>query len=68
MSNILVTGGAGFIGSHTCISLLEKGHNLLILDNLSNSFPNTKEKIIEVFEDSKNVDIKRKLKFRKADL
>ncbi len=68
MSNILVTGGAGFIGSHTCISLLEKGHNLLILDNLSNSFPNTKEKIIEVFEDSKNVDINRKLKFRKADL
>lgn len=34
---ILVTGGAGFIGSHLCVQLLELGHNLVILDNLSNS-------------------------------
>ena len=34
---ILVTGGAGFIGSHTCIELLEQGYNVVILDDLSNS-------------------------------
>lgn len=35
--NILVTGGAGFIGSHTCVSLLETGHSVIIADNFSNS-------------------------------
>ena len=35
--NILVTGGAGFIGSHTIVELLEAGHRIIILDNLTNS-------------------------------
>ncbi|MER2171266.1 MAG: UDP-glucose 4-epimerase GalE [Psychrobacillus psychrodurans] len=35
--NILVTGGAGYIGSHTCVALLEAGHSVIVLDNLSNS-------------------------------
>jgi len=35
--HILITGGAGFIGSHTMIRLLETGHDLIVLDNLSNS-------------------------------
>lgn len=35
--NILVTGGAGYIGSHTCISLLEAGHTVIVADNLCNS-------------------------------
>jgi len=34
---ILVTGGAGYIGSHTCIELIEAGQDVLVLDNLSNS-------------------------------
>lgn len=34
---ILITGGAGYIGTHTCVELLEAGYALLILDNLSNS-------------------------------
>ncbi len=34
---ILVTGGAGYIGSHTCIKLLESGHEVIVVDNLSNS-------------------------------
>lgn len=35
--NILVTGGAGYIGSHTCVELLENGHDVVVLDNLYNS-------------------------------
>lgn len=37
MSKILVTGGAGYIGSHTCVELLNAGHEVVVLDNLSNS-------------------------------
>ncbi len=36
-TSILVTGGAGYIGSHTTLALLEAGHNVTVLDNLSNS-------------------------------
>jgi UDP-glucose 4-epimerase len=36
-TTILVTGGAGFIGSHTCVSLLDAGHDVVVLDNLCNS-------------------------------
>lgn len=36
---ILVTGGAGYIGSHTCVELLEAGHDVTVFDNLSNSHP-----------------------------
>ena len=35
--NILVAGGAGYIGSHTCVELLEAGHNVICADNLLNS-------------------------------
>ena len=37
MKNILVTGGAGYIGSHTAVELLNSGYNVIIADNLSNS-------------------------------
>ncbi len=37
MKNILVTGGAGYIGSHTTLELLQKGYNPVVIDNLSNS-------------------------------
>ncbi len=37
MKTILVTGGMGFIGSHICVSLLEQGHQVIIVDNLCNS-------------------------------
>lgn len=36
--SILVTGGAGYIGSHTCVQLLEAGYDIIVIDNLSNSF------------------------------
>ncbi|MEM7317102.1 MAG: UDP-glucose 4-epimerase GalE, partial [Planctomycetota bacterium] len=35
--SILVTGGAGYIGSHTCVALLERGDNVIVVDDLSNS-------------------------------
>lgn len=35
--NILVTGGAGYIGSHTCVELLQTGYNVIVIDNFSNS-------------------------------
>ena len=37
--SVLVTGGAGFIGSHTCVELLNAGESVVILDNFSNSKP-----------------------------
>ena len=43
---ILVTGGTGFIGSHTCVKLLEAGHQVVIVDNLVNS----KKEIVEKIE------------------
>ncbi|EXG79972.1 UDP-glucose 4-epimerase GalE [Cryptosporangium arvum] len=36
---VLVTGGAGFIGSHTCVELLEHGHEVIVVDDFSNSAP-----------------------------
>ena len=45
---ILVTGGAGYIGSHTCVELLEAGHEIVVLDNFSNSKPETLDRIREI--------------------
>ena len=42
---VLVTGGAGFIGSHTCLVMLEAGYDLLILDNFSNSTPDALSRV-----------------------
>ena len=45
---ILVTGGTGFIGSHTCVELLAKGHEVVIFDNLYNSQIEVVDKIEEI--------------------
>ena len=45
---ILVTGGAGYIGSHTCVELLEAGHEVVIVDNLYNASPKAVERIAEL--------------------
>jgi UDP-glucose 4-epimerase len=42
---ILVTGGAGYIGSHTCIELLRAGHNITVFDNFCNSHPESLERV-----------------------
>ncbi|MCA0756488.1 UDP-glucose 4-epimerase GalE [Paenibacillus sp. N4] len=46
--NILVTGGAGYIGSHTCVALLAAGHSVIIADNLRNSKRETVAKIMQI--------------------
>ena len=56
MKNILVTGGTGFIGSHTCISLLESGNNITIVDLLINSNKSVLEGIKKVLKLSNNFD------------
>jgi len=43
--NILVTGGTGYIGSHTCVVLLEAGHTVIVADNLCNSNADALEKV-----------------------
>ncbi len=45
---ILVTGGTGFIGSHTCVALLEAGYDVLVLDNLSNSSAEVIQRIQQI--------------------
>ena len=45
---ILVTGGAGYIGSHTQVELLQAGHEVVCLDNLSNSSPRVQERVEEL--------------------
>ncbi len=50
--NILVTGGAGYIGSHTCLELLREGHDVIIVDNLSNSHKSAVTRIEQLAERS----------------
>jgi UDP-glucose 4-epimerase len=47
---ILVTGGAGYIGSHTCVELLEAGYEVVVLDNFSNSDPESLKRVQEITE------------------
>ena len=60
MQTILVTGGTGFIGSHTCVELIQAGYDVVILDNLSNS----KESCVDRIKEITGVGVK----FYKADL
>lgn len=47
---ILVTGGTGYIGSHTCVELLNNGYEIVVIDNFSNSKKDVVEKIKEITE------------------
>ena len=48
MKTILVTGGAGYIGSHTCVELLNAGYEVVVIDNLSNSDRESLERVREI--------------------
>ena len=45
---ILVTGGAGYIGSHTCLALLKASHEVVVIDNFSNSSPQSLERVAKL--------------------
>ena len=45
---VLVTGGAGYIGSHTCVELIEAGHQPIVLDNLCNSNPESLRRVAQI--------------------
>ena len=57
---ILVTGGAGYIGSHTCVELLNTGYEVVVVDNLSNSSEKSLERVERITG--------KKIRFYKADL
>ena len=57
---ILVTGGTGYIGSHTCVELLDAGYEVIIIDNLSNS----KKEVVDYIEKITN----KKVKFYEEDV
>lgn len=46
--SILVTGGAGYIGTHTCVELLKKGYDIVVLDTLSNSKRESVNRVMEI--------------------
>ncbi len=52
---ILVTGGAGYIGSHTCVELLNAGHELVVFDNFCNSHPEALARVEKITGQKLNV-------------
>ena len=68
--NILVTGGAGYIGSHTLIELYEAGHTAVVVDNLSNSNPESLRRVAGILGIAEipfyNVDIRDKVGLEKV--
>ena len=67
MKTILLTGGTGFIGSHTCISLLQKGYKLIVIDSLVNSSKKSLEGIRKILKKSV-LNYSDKLIFEKGDI
>tara|TARA_Y100001978_G_scaffold203213_1_gene227506 strand:- start:2263 stop:3321 length:1059 start_codon:yes stop_codon:yes gene_type:complete len=67
MTNILVTGGCGYIGSHTVLALLEKGHYVFIIDSLLNSNVKVLKKLKYILL-KKDKRLLKNLKFFKGDL
>ena len=66
METLLVTGGLGFIGSHTCVELVKRGYRIYIIDSLINSNFSTFERIKNAIKKEKKKDIK--LQFFQGDI
>ncbi|ABB50376.1 UDP-galactose 4-epimerase [Prochlorococcus marinus str. MIT 9312] len=67
-NNVLVTGGIGYIGIHTCFTLLERGYNVYVLDSLINSSEKTLEIIKEYSKSLNSKGFKNIFKFYKGDI
>ena len=67
MGTVLVTGGCGYIGSHTCICLINAGYKVLILDSLINSYESSYLKIINTLK-SEKIAYSNKIAFTKGDI
>ena len=67
MHTVLVTGGCGYIGSHTCINLIECNYNVLIVDSLVNSSKNTFSKI-KIILNKKGINLDNRITFLEGDL
>ena len=67
MNSILITGGAGFIGSHTCLLLLEKCYEIFVIDSFINSSKKSLKKVLSILE-SKDGNHKGKLHLVKGDI
>ena len=67
MKNILITGGSGFIGSHTCLNLIQNGYKVVILDNLTNSSYKSMKRIKKILCNL-NIDSNNKIDFIKGDI
>ena len=62
---VLVTGGAGFIGSHTCVELLDQGYHVVVVDDLSNSSELALDRVRQITGLAANDD---RLKFYEANI
>ena len=58
--SILITGGAGFIGSHTCVEMLNSGYDVVVVDNLDNSSSESLDRVEKITG--------KKVKFYKEDV
>ena len=67
MNSILVTGGAGYIGSHTCLLLLEEGFNVFLVDSFVNSSRLALDRVKEILK-SKNPSLTRNLRIFNGDI
>ncbi len=67
MQSILVTGGAGFIGSHTCLILLEKGYEIFVIDSFVNSSAKSIEKVLLILK-GKAIDSADRIHLIKGDI
>ena len=67
MGTVLVTGGCGYIGSHTCICLIRAGYKILILDSLINSYKSSYSNILNTLK-SEGIDYINKINFIEGDL
>lgn len=68
IKNVLVTGGAGFIGSHVCDLLLEKGYRVIVVDNLSSGFDYNLNKNAKFYNmDINSLDLRKVFEENKID-